>query len=275
MYSKLSLLIVSIFSAVISLAQTHVVDITTVDSLQFRNARNEIDKLPNTFFEKKTFKKRDKEIPYRLLLPQNFSNKKKYPLIITLHNSSRIGKDNEKQLEQLAKIWLRPDIYQKYPAIVIAPQFNNRSSLYSKNENGILVSNPSDEAKVVLDLLKQVEQEYKIDKSKIFLVGYSMGGSTGQNLMNLAPKKFAAIVSIAAVPDFSNLRHWNNKRIFLAHGKEDLTNPYSGSEALFNKLSKNKNVTFVTFNTLNHNNITIPFLLSDRIPDWLFQRKSF
>ncbi len=49
-------------------------------------------------------KQRKKELPYRLLLPKNFNKDKKYPVIITLHNSSRIGNDNEKQVEHLAKI---------------------------------------------------------------------------------------------------------------------------------------------------------------------------
>ena len=60
-----------------------------------------------------------------------------------------------------------------------------------------------------------------------------MGASTAQDLLNIAPKTFAAIVSIAAVPNFSNLNTIRNKKIWLIHGGEDNENPYAGSEVLY------------------------------------------
>lgn len=259
--------------SVFSYAQTHSVDNTFVDSLTFTKTRNEINDLPNSMFEKHNFKETENELPYRLVLPKNFNKQKKYPVIITLHNSSRIGNDNEKQLEHLSKIWIRPEIYDKYNAIVIVPQFNSRSSLYSKDQDGILISKPSTDVRLVLDLLQQIEIDYKIDKSRIYLVGYSMGASTAQNLINLSPKKFAAIVSVSAVPDLSNIKSWKNKSILLIHGKNDIDNPYDGSEILYSKLSGNKKLFFKTYSNLNHHNIAIPLLLSEEIPSWLFKQK--
>ena len=98
-----------------------------------------------------------------------------------------------------------------------------------------------------------------------------MGASTAQNLFNINPKKFAALVSIAGVPDFSNLKKLKDKNIWLIHGKKDIENPYIGSAELYNRLGNNKNLVFTTFNNLQHNNIAIPYLLSDEIPKWLFK----
>ncbi|RXF67663.1 alpha/beta fold hydrolase [Arcticibacter tournemirensis] len=259
--------------SVSSNAQIHIFDNLKVDSLGFTNSRNEINNLPNTLFEKHVFRQANKELPYRLLLPKNYNKKQKYPVIVTLHNSSRIGSDNEKQLEHLSKIWIRPEIYRKYNVVVIAPQFNTRSSIYAENQSGILSSKSFDDIHLVVELINQIEKEHNIDKSKIYLVGYSMGASTAQNLINLYPEKFAAIVSIAAVPDFSNLKAWKHKNIYLIHGKNDVDNPYKGSEELFSRLKHNKNVIFKTYNNLDHHNITIPFLLSDEIPNWLFKEQ--
>lgn len=247
---------------------------TTVDDLTFVNHRKILNSLNTDVFVKKIFTKGNIQIPYRLLTPKSNINNQKYPLVITFHNSTRIGNDNENQLEPFAKIWLRPEIYNKYQCYVIAPQFDKRSSNYEKNIDGIQISTPSKDVFALLELIQNVEKEYpNIDKNRVYLIGYSMGGSTAQNLLNIAPKKFAATVSVAAVPDFSNLKKLSKKNIWLIHGEKDDENPYIGSLELFNKLSSNKNLIFTSLSNLNHNNIVIPFLITEEIPKWLFERR--
>lgn len=245
-----------------------------VDSITFLNNRRLLNSLPTEAFKKKTFSNDSILIPYRILFPKNNYKKQKFPLIITFHNSTRIGNDNENQLEHLAKIWLRKDIYAKYNCYVVAPQFSKRSSIYEKNNAQVLVSTPSKEVYAILDLIKQLQIEFpNIDSKRVYLVGYSMGGSTVQNLLSLQPNYFAAIVSIAGVPDFTNLKNINNKGIWLIHGQNDIDNPYNGSLELSNKLYSNKKLRFTTFTNLNHGNIVIPFLVTEEIPKWLFRQK--
>lgn len=247
---------------------------TTVDDLTFVNNRKILNSLNTDVFVKKIFTKENIQIPYRLLTPKSSINNQKYPLVITFHNSTRIGNDNENQLEPFAKIWLRPEIYDKYQCYVIAPQFDKRSSNYEKNIDGIQISTPSKDVFALLELIQNVEKEYpNIDKNRVYLIGYSMGGSTAQNLLNIAPNKFAATVSVAAVPDFSNLKKLSKKNIWLIHGEKDDENPYIGSLELFNKLASNKNLIFTSLSNLNHNNIVIPFLITEEIPKWLFERR--
>lgn len=277
MHNKNSLKILKLFFFILTtnftLAQNKEFRDTSVDSLTFATNRILLNSLNTDVFEKKIFSKKDIVIPYRLLTPKNNSKSQKYPLIITFHNSTRIGNDNENQLEPFAKNWLRPEIYNKYQCYVIAPQFNKRSSNYEKNIENIQISKPSRNVFALLELIQNIEREYpNIDKNRIYLVGYSMGASTAQNLLNIAPNKFAAIVSVAAVPDFSNLKKLSQKNIWLIHGENDDENPYSGSLELFKKLSSNKNLIFTTFSNLNHNNIIIPFLITDEIPKWLFEK---
>ncbi|WP_210151628.1 prolyl oligopeptidase family serine peptidase [Chryseobacterium scophthalmum] len=247
---------------------------TKVDTLTFLNNRKLLNSLNTDKFQKKIFVENDIQIPYRFLTPKNNFVNQKYPLVITFHNSTRIGNDNENQLEPFAKIWLRDEIYEKYPCYVVAPQFNTRSSNYEISGEDIQISKPSNEVFALLKLIKNLEKEYpNIDKNRIYLIGYSMGGSTAQNLMNLDPDTFAAVVSVAAVPDLSNLNKIKEKNIWLIHGKQDDENPYIGSVELYNKLSTSKNLIFTTFTNLHHNNIVIPFLVTDEIPKWLFEKR--
>ncbi|MDN4031369.1 prolyl oligopeptidase family serine peptidase [Chryseobacterium gambrini] len=246
---------------------------TEVDTVTFLNNRKILNSLNTDKFQKKIFEDHEVKIPYRFLTPKNNSKNKKFPLVITFHNSTRIGNDNENQLEPFAKIWLREEIYKKFPCYVVAPQFNKRSTNYEINKEGIQISKPSNEVFALLNLIKDLEKEFpNIDKNRIYLIGYSMGGSTAQNLMNLQPNTFAAVVSVASVPDLSNLNKIKGKNIWLIHGKNDDENPYIGSVELYNKLSSDKNLIFTTFTKLNHNNIVIPFLITDEIPKWLFEK---
>lgn len=253
-----------------SYAQIHVVEDKTIDSVEFSGTRKILNDLPVDKFQKKIFVNGSSTIPYRILIPKDVQAKK-YPLVITFHNSSRIGNDNQNQLEPLARIWLRENIYNDFNCFVIAPQFNERSSSYHQENSGILTSTPSNDAREILKLIEEIERTYPVDKNKIYLVGYSMGASTAQNILNINPKKFAALVSIAGVPDFSNLKKLKNNNIWLIHGREDIENPYIGSAELYARLKNNKNLFFTTFNNLQHNNIMIPYLLSDEIPKWLFK----
>ncbi|WP_316768830.1 alpha/beta hydrolase-fold protein [Pedobacter frigiditerrae] len=272
-FKPIPLFLLFIFNTVFCFAQTQNFNNTKVDSLTFLETRKTLNNLPTTKFEKRNFKQGEKQLPYRLLLPKNYTSTEKYPLVITFHNSTRIGNDNENQLEPLSRIWLREEIYDKYKCFVLAPQFNKRSSNYSENEDGVLISKSSEDVAMVLELIKILEKEYpNIDSKRIYLVGYSMGASTAQNILNREPKTFARMVSIAAVPDYSNLKEIKNKNIWLIHGQKDIENPYNGSVELFKGLKKSKNLIFTTFSELDHNNINIPFLLSEKIPQWLFKQ---
>ena len=267
------LFLLFIFNTIFCFAQTQNFNNTKVDSLTFLETRKTLNNLPTTKFEKRIYKQDGKQLPYRLLLPKNYTSTEIYPLVITFHNSTRIGNDNENQLEPLSRIWLREEIYDKYKCFVLAPQFNKRSSNYSENEDGVLISKPSDDVAMIIDLIKTLEKEYpNIDKDRIYLVGYSMGASTAQNILNRKPKIFAGLIAIASVPDYSNLKGIKSKNIWLIHGQKDIENPYEGSVELFKKLKHSKNVIFTTFSELNHNNINIPFLLSEEIPNWLFKQ---
>ncbi|MCF3109079.1 hypothetical protein LL912_09850 [Niabella sp. CC-SYL272] len=260
---------------VVASGQQMIVSTVIFDSSAAVRIRAHLNNLSDTGYQKKIYTKDQARLPYRLLKPLRPEVHQKYPLVITLHNSSRIGSDNEKQLEPLARIWLRKEIREKYPAFVVAPQFAVRSSNYSiDSSKGALAAAPSADVALVLSLVKDLIKDHpEIDRRCIYIVGYSMGASTGQHLFSMEPDLFAALVSIAGVPDLSNIRGVAHKPIWLIHGEADDENPYSGSVLLFNLLKKNQRLLFTTYRHFNHNSIPVPFLCNDAIPEWLFKQK--
>ena len=266
-------ILLSILTCNFCFAQKHEYDNRSIDSATYVETRNTLSQLSTNRYEKRIFKNEITTIPYRFLLPKDFHSKRKYPIVITFHNSSRIGNDNENQLEHLARTWVREEVYGRFNCFVVVPQFKKRSSDYELDRDGILTAKPSTDAQQILALIESIENEYgNIDSDRIYLIGYSMGASTAQNLMSLSPDKFAAMISIAAVPDLSNLNALGNKNIWLIHGEKDTENPYYGSVVLYEKLQGNHKLKFTTFENLQHNNIVIPFLLTDTLQRWLFSK---
>jgi hypothetical protein len=56
--------------------QTHLYNNTKVDSITFVNTRKALNNLSTDNYQKKVFSYKDKELPYRFLLPQNVDNKR-------------------------------------------------------------------------------------------------------------------------------------------------------------------------------------------------------
>lgn len=231
--------------------------------------------LDATAFAKERYKTADgAEIPYRLLAPASIKSSRRYPLVITFHNSARTGTDNEKQLEPLARLWLQPDIRKKYPAYVLAPQFAERSSDYTTDSlRNCLASVPSPAVSALVPLIDSLKNSPHIDPNRIYLVGYSMGGSTVLNLLKLRPDLFAAAVAVAGVPSFDHIAELQNIPIWLIHGEADHENPFLGSQALYEALAPGKRVRFWVLEHTAHHNVVSPPILGRNIPEWLFSKK--
>ncbi|HYH57091.1 MAG TPA: phospholipase, partial [Anseongella sp.] len=74
------------------------------------------------YIAKKYITKKEDTLLYRLLYPQNYGAKKKYPLIVFLHGAGERGNDNKKQLTHGSGLFLKEEVRRDYPAIVIFPQ---------------------------------------------------------------------------------------------------------------------------------------------------------
>src|SRR6516162_5792360 len=73
--------------------------------------------------EKRTFTDKDgKTLQYRLLKPDNYDPKQKYPLVLFLHGAGERGKDNEKQLVHGVAEFAKEENRKKHPCFLIAPQ---------------------------------------------------------------------------------------------------------------------------------------------------------
>jgi predicted peptidase len=61
-------------------------------------------------------------MPYRILLPVDYSPKKRYPIVFFLHGSGERGRDNAAQLVHGSRLFLADSNRTKFRAIVVFPQ---------------------------------------------------------------------------------------------------------------------------------------------------------
>jgi predicted peptidase len=161
---------------------------------------------------------------YLVHLPEGYAKSKKaWPLILFLHGSGERGKDLEMvKVHGVAKI-VESD--PKFPFIAVSPQC------------------PADEwwaTDVLTGLLDTIEKKYRVDKSRIYLTGLSMGGYGTWELAFAQPKRFAAIAPVCGGGN-PHLTWWlKDIPTWVFHGAKDTAVPLEESERMVKALKHHK-----------------------------------
>jgi len=211
-------------------------------------------------------------LKYRLLKPSKIMPGQEYPLVILLHGSNGIGNDNKGQMGFISKQFLLPHIQEKYPCYVAAIQFPSRSCVYTFSPKlKTRVSKPLQPMYTALELIDQLIKNLQTDLHRIYIAGFSMGGSTTWNILEEKSSFFAAAVIISGVPCNRSFTHLLHTPVWMIHGTLDPITPISSSRQLFKTLMKrNENdIRFWEISGLGHFPPSILFE-SDIFFEWLF-----
>ncbi|MBU8881880.1 prolyl oligopeptidase family serine peptidase [Kaistella sp. DKR-2] len=202
--------------------------------------------------------KKVQKISYVLDYPQNA--KGKVPLIVFLHGSGERGTDLE-----MVKAH-SPFTYKnliKEPVAILAPQ---------------CPENVWWDTEAVYYLIKDIQQKYKIDESRIVLTGLSMGGWGTLKLAMEHPEMFSAVAPVCAPVDRLmkvRAKQYKNLPMKIFHGgNDDVVSPANSIE-IYQEIKKyNKNVELTIFPDDNHNSWDSTY--SDpKLYEWMLsQRKN-
>jgi predicted peptidase len=257
-----------------SLSETELVMLPASDSVSVSRAMAEINAgSPASLFVPGTYRSGGRMLPYRLLSPADSDAKATYPLVLVLHGSGALGTDNTSQLGAFARAWALPEMRAAYPAYVVVPQFDDRSSTYITDERDSLpASEGTDRLRLAAALVDQLIATRRVDRNRVYAVGFSIGGSAAWDLAAERPGFFAAIVPFAGVPPRRSLAPTISRTpTYIVHGTADTENPITADRAMFAKLSvaSSSNVHFRQYVGLGH--LVPPEFMTDTAwRSWMF-----
>jgi predicted peptidase len=236
-----------------------------------------IKQIPAETFEAHEFQAANKvSLAYRLLKPKGYRPGIKYPLVVVFHGSGAIGSDNVQQLGIFARSWAQPELRDKYPCFVLAPQFPARSVEYVLPAAGAIpISKPLPPLYAAIELISAISKEFDVNKRRIYIMGFSMGGSSAMHAISLRPDMFAAAISIAGVPNPEMAAIIRRKSLWIMHGNNDRENAFEGDRIMYQALLRAgaKSVRFWEFEGVGHE---APARLfgADELPEWLFRQRN-
>ncbi len=175
-------------------------------------------------FEVRVFKTEHGSLPYRLLRPQDWDERRSYPLVIFYHGAGERGDDNVKTLVHGMNDFASDDIMDKYPCFVVAPQCPEGvqwvDTPWSADAH-TMPEKPTEPMRLSLELITSLQSEFSIDENRLYVTGLSMGGFGAWDAVQRQTNRFAAAVPICGGGDPAFARKLSHLPVWAFHGAAD------------------------------------------------------
>jgi predicted peptidase len=216
---------------------------------------------------------------YRLFKPAIVPNEK-YPLVITLHGSGPEGTDNIAQMAGVGPtIWGQPEYQARHPHYSVCPQVSQEA--HTKDWKVSYAK----EYKNLRDTLIKLYPD--IDSNRIYLTGFSSGGSITYRLLGTYPTSFAAGIAASGTiggqtEGYAGMSDWppvyvaNNTQIWIFNGGNETIKPdqINGMYNIADSITANGGNPHTTFlPNLDHSQVEGMYKLEPGLFDWLFAQK--
>ena len=177
-------------------------------------------------------------MPYRTYVPKAYNGSKPFPLIIALHG---LGGTEDSFFDNYGAGL--PPLAESHGYILATPLGYRVDGSYGWG----LGNPPADPAtrrtqdfseQDVMQVLQRMRQIYKIDESRIYLMGHSMGAIGTWKIAPKYPDIWAAIAPISGSGAAATLEKIRSVPEIVVHGDADPTVPVTGSRAMVAKLKE-------------------------------------
>ncbi len=195
---------------------------------------------------------------YLLYLPTDYNTdkKKRWPLVLFLHGAGERGSDLNK-----VKIHGPPKLVaagREFPFILVSPQCADRRWW---------------DADVLDALLGDISKRYRVDKTRVYCTGLSMGGFGTWELAAAHPSRFAAIAPICGGGDPTTVARFKDIPAWVFHGAKDPVVKPEESRKMVDAIEKaGGNVKLTIYPDADHDSWTRTYDNSE-FYDWLLSQR--
>ena len=177
-------------------------------------------------------------MPYRMYVPTAYNGSKPFPLIIALHG---LGGTEDSFFDSYDKAF--PPLAEQHGYIVASPLGYRVDGGYgwglgNPPADPTTRQNQERSEQDVMQVLQIVRQQYKIDDSRIYLMGHSLGAIGTWKLAPKYPEIWAAIAPISGQGQPATLERIKDVPEIIVHGDDDRTVNVQGSRTMVAKLKE-------------------------------------
>ncbi len=185
--------------------------------------------------------------------PEGYDGTQAQPLVFFLHGRSLCGHNLQRVLRYGTLDAIKRGMVM--PAIVIAPQTPGSWSPSKLN-----------------DILEWAKQNYKVDASRVYVLGMSLGGFGTMDFCGTYPDKIAAGMALCGGTTLRNVDGLGDLPFWILHGTADRAVDIKCSKVVVQKLQdggKDSRLRFDWLPGASHGALARAFYLKDTY-DWLF-----
>lgn len=189
-----------------------------------------------------------------LYLPDNYKTADELPVVMFLHGKSLSGDS----LEMVLRYGCIDALFRgrRIDAIVVAPQTPEE---------------PWDPEKV-MGLYNWIDNHYKVDTNRFYVVGMSMGGWGTLNVASKYPHKIAAAIALCGGLPHNDYCGLCKLPLWIIHGTADELTPVSFSDRVVDSIRSCGDTTRLIYDRMegvNHSRLARVFYLRQTY-EWLF-----
>jgi predicted peptidase len=205
-------------------------------------------------------KSKHNDLEYRFYAEPKLRRSKttQFPLVIYLHGRGGKVMEREDFPDHSSKTFSNPENYKKRPCFILVPQAAGNEPWSGNQGNN------------VLDLISDLIKELPIDKNRIYITGYSMGGYGTWWALGKEPKRFAAGIPIAGGGNPSTTSVMQKIPIWAFHGAKDEVVPVEQTRKMVEALEKRGIIKYTEIPDKGHDVWNV--YQDEKVHEWLFEQ---
>lgn len=215
-------------------------------------------------------------LPYRLHLPKRTEPGRTYPLVLHLHGAGSRGTDNRNQLNVGGSAFLSWMTRRGEECVFVAPQCPKGERWVDvdwKTESHRMHEQPTAHLRQTMEIVEDAMKRHPVDRSRVYVMGVSMGGYATWELLQRHPEWFAAALPCCGGGDVTLAARMKDVAVWAFHGDADKTVPVVRSRSMVEALkAAGGKVDYREYPGAGHD-VWTPTFKDDGVFDWLWRQR--